>query len=426
MTIDFDDGTADQFQTAALFEARGMAGVYFVNSGRIGLTSSYMTADQVKSLQASGNEIGGHTVFHLHLPEQSTAEQQRQICTDRNELLDLGLRITDLAFPFGEYTAATQDIARRCGYDSVRTSRGRLRRTRHLAAGQPVPAQSVVFARRHDNDRLHHRGRDQGRADGRRADADRLPPRLHGRPVSGERDPAEGLHPGARLAGRAAPSRARSRSRRSPRRIGGGVPLGSAHRPPPRPSGCRTPLSKAAHSALDSPTCWEHTVSSDGNVATWSLVHDGHTGNWAEHLDAPTITGGVGLVVAQDLGSCAAPVIVGDRYTYGVWYRSNAPIQLVSYRRVTSGGYLSFGLSPAFAASPDAWSYATIVTRALPAGSTGISIGVAVKTAGQFSFDDFSLVDSGPPTPALGPRWRPTAAPRAHRPWGSHSLPPRT
>ena len=108
MTIDFDDGTADQFQTAALLKAHGMAGVYFINSGRIGLTDSYLTADQIRSLQADGNEIGGHTVFHLHLPQQSTAEQQRQICTDRDQLLALGLRITDLAFPFGEYTAATQ------------------------------------------------------------------------------------------------------------------------------------------------------------------------------------------------------------------------------------------------------------------------------------------------------------------------------
>ena len=124
VTIDFDDGTADQYQTAALLKARGMRGVYYINSGRIGLTSSYLTTAQIKQLQADGNEIGGHTVFHLHLPQQSIAEQQRQICTDRDQLLALGLRITDLAFPFGEYTAATQNVARQCGYNSVRTSEG--------------------------------------------------------------------------------------------------------------------------------------------------------------------------------------------------------------------------------------------------------------------------------------------------------------
>ncbi len=124
MTIDFDDGTADQYQTAALLKAHGMAGVYFINSGRIGLTSSYLTAEQIGSLQADGNEIGGHTVFHLHLPQQSSDEQARQICTDRDQLLALGLHVTDLAFPFGEYTPKTQAIARQCGYDSVRTSEG--------------------------------------------------------------------------------------------------------------------------------------------------------------------------------------------------------------------------------------------------------------------------------------------------------------
>ncbi len=103
--------------------------------------------------------------------------------------------------------------------------------------------------------------------------------------------------------------------------------------------------------------------------------------------------------MTQDEGTCAAPTTVGDRYTYGVWYRSTAPVQLVSYRRLDAGGYLTFGLSAPFVASPNAWSYASVVTRPMPAGSTGISIGIAIKTAGQFTFDDFSLLDSGPPPP---------------------------
>ena len=113
------------------------------------------------------------------------------------------------------------------------------------------------------------------------------------------------------------------------------------------------------------------------------------------------------LVVAQDEGTCAAPVTVGDRYTYAVWYRSNAPIQLVSYRRLAgrrlpdlrlehsrSRPHRMRGPTPPPSPAP------------MPADSTGISIGVAIKTAGQFSFDDFSLVDSGPPPPVTAGRGR--------------------
>ena len=41
-----------------------MHGTFYLNSGRLGTNSYYMTWDQIADLAADGNEIGGHTVDH--------------------------------------------------------------------------------------------------------------------------------------------------------------------------------------------------------------------------------------------------------------------------------------------------------------------------------------------------------------------------
>ena len=217
-----------------------------------------------------------------------------------------------------------------------------------------------------------------------------------------ERDPDLGLHPGARLAGRPAPP-ARSQIKTVAQAIGGPVRAagrraradGDAGRAEPvvrrRQLGRRRPDLLGAHRL--------------GRRQRRHLVTRARRRTPAagpSTVDAPTITGGVGLVVAQDEGSCAAPTTVGDRYTYSVWYRSSAPIQLVGYRRLAAGGYLSFGLSQPFPASPDQWSYATVVTRPMPAGIDRHQHRRRDQDRGQFSFDDFALTDSGPP-PAVEP-----------------------
>jgi peptidoglycan/xylan/chitin deacetylase (PgdA/CDA1 family) len=400
VTIDFDDGTADQYQVAPLLKAHDMDGVFFINSGRIGLSSTYMTAAQISALQADGNEIGGHTVFHLHLPQQSLAEQERQICTDRDQLLARGLRITDMAFPFGDYTAATQQAVRFCGYNSVRTSEGSDNAPDSLPPGNPYALKAlsslnpttpasyitkvVTNAENHGGGLIQlvfHRVCDQAPC---RSNAIRL---------SVFKQVLDWLA-AARTTGDVAV--------KTIAQVIGGTEHALVAGPAPTAT-LEVPNAsfELGTSAADTPVCWEHTVTGDGNVATWSQVTDAHSGHEAEHLVASKITSGVALVVTQDEGSCAAPITVGDRYTYSVWYKSSAPIQLVAYRRLTAGGYLTFGLSKPFPASPNTWAHAVVMTQRLPAGSTGISVGVAVKTAGQFTFDDFALANSGPPPPKL-------------------------
>src|SRR5262249_36875673 len=71
VSLEFDDENSDQYQAGAMLAAHGMRGTFFVNSGRIG-NDGYMTVQQLQALQSGGNEIGGHTIYHVDLPTLSS------------------------------------------------------------------------------------------------------------------------------------------------------------------------------------------------------------------------------------------------------------------------------------------------------------------------------------------------------------------
>ena len=105
-----------------MLNAHGMHATYFVNSPRISGDSAYMTWSNVADLAAAGNEIGGHTAYHADLPFIDPTEAQRQICYDRDNLLQRGYNVTNFAFPFGDYSPAVKSMVQNCGYNSARTT----------------------------------------------------------------------------------------------------------------------------------------------------------------------------------------------------------------------------------------------------------------------------------------------------------------
>ena len=122
VSLTFDDGTATEYQTRALLSAHGMHGTYYVNSSRIGADSYYMTWAQVDDLAADGNEIGGHTAYHIDVPNTDTTEATRQICNDRVNLMNRGYSVRSFAYPFGSFNATAKAIVSDCGYNSGRTT----------------------------------------------------------------------------------------------------------------------------------------------------------------------------------------------------------------------------------------------------------------------------------------------------------------
>ncbi len=84
-----------------------MKGTFYIPSGFIGLEGR-LTLPQIQQMQADGNEIGGHTLNHLHLPMLDPAEQARQICDDRVALAREGFTVTSFAYPYASLDAHTE------------------------------------------------------------------------------------------------------------------------------------------------------------------------------------------------------------------------------------------------------------------------------------------------------------------------------
>jgi endoglucanase len=119
VTIQFDDGVADQIDTLPILNAHGMHATYFVNTGFIG-DSAHMTWQQLDQLAAAGNEIAGHTLTHVNLKPLKTADARLEVCQDRNNLIAHNFQPTSFAYPFGTFDDGTKQIVRDCGYNSGR------------------------------------------------------------------------------------------------------------------------------------------------------------------------------------------------------------------------------------------------------------------------------------------------------------------
>ena len=107
VAVEFDDGTADQYQTSALLKARTMSGVYFVNSGRLGLTDEYLMPPRYRAAVGRQRDRRPHGVP----PAPARAVRRRATAPDLHRprpAARRGLKVTDMAIPFGEFTATTQ------------------------------------------------------------------------------------------------------------------------------------------------------------------------------------------------------------------------------------------------------------------------------------------------------------------------------
>lgn len=119
VTIEFDDGNADQFTILPVLNAHGMHATFYVNSGTIG-DSTHMSWSQLTDLAASGNEIAGHTINHVDLKKLKTADAIHQVCDDRVALFNHGFQPVSFAYPFGSFDSGTEQIVAHCGYNSGR------------------------------------------------------------------------------------------------------------------------------------------------------------------------------------------------------------------------------------------------------------------------------------------------------------------
>jgi peptidoglycan/xylan/chitin deacetylase (PgdA/CDA1 family) len=115
--LTFDDGHESNCTKAlpALLEA-GFGATFFVTVGWVG-RPPYMTWDQIKSLAASGMEIGSHSMTHRPPSTLSRAELLSELSDSRKALEDrLGIRVATGSSPTGYFNPSIGPLARDAGY----------------------------------------------------------------------------------------------------------------------------------------------------------------------------------------------------------------------------------------------------------------------------------------------------------------------
>ncbi|OZI19455.1 polysaccharide deacetylase [Bordetella genomosp. 9] len=100
--------------------------------------SPLMTAAEMREWAAAGNEVGSHTLDHVHLPQLAPDEARRQIGASRQELEDaLGGPVTAFCYPYGEYNEAVMAMAREAGYENATLTKRGLANAKDNPMGLP-------------------------------------------------------------------------------------------------------------------------------------------------------------------------------------------------------------------------------------------------------------------------------------------------
>ncbi len=125
----FDDGTSDHLGLVApILEERGLRGVFFVPTEKIGHPGR-LTREQVSELAERGHEIGCHSHEHRRLDTQSDAGIREQLAISCRILTEITGRAPRILAPPGGYTSArVRAIAAEAGIRAMRTMKWGLNR----------------------------------------------------------------------------------------------------------------------------------------------------------------------------------------------------------------------------------------------------------------------------------------------------------
>lgn len=127
--ITFDDGYRTNAQIAApLLHRFGFTATIFLVSGYIGRTNRWdeqerqealLDLDDIRALQRDGIEFQSHTRSHPRLSKLSRDEAFLELRDSRLALEDmLGIRVSVVAYPWGECNAPTAALASEAGYEA--------------------------------------------------------------------------------------------------------------------------------------------------------------------------------------------------------------------------------------------------------------------------------------------------------------------
>lgn len=407
VSLTFDDGYSSQWAARDILRAHQAHATFYIPSGFIGLDGR-LTTQQLRLLQADGNEIGGHTVNHTNLATADDAEQRRQICDDRIALTQYGFRVTSFAYPFGSLNTRAEAAARSCGYNSARADGGLQDAQSCLTCPvtekiPPVDPFSVETASPVVTTTTLQLAEDHV-AQAEAAGGGWVPLVFHD---VCEHCSDQDISPDT-LSALLAWLQTRV-TRGTVIKTVDQVVGGSSKAAVKGPQDQRAPA-ELVNASLETPGlgpaattssyCW--TPSGYGvNTASWTRVPVAHSGSWAEQVTVHDYrSGDQKLIIQPDAGSCSPAVTPGKAYNLSAWYSSTAPTRFVVYYRTIRGNWLFLSSSPEQAASAT-WRNASWTTSALPPDATRISYGLQIATNGTLTIDDYTLSELEPPPPVL-------------------------
>lgn len=395
VSMNFDDCLDSQLQAAAMLEARGMRGTFFVNSPRLG-TSGHFTLDQARALRDAGHEIGGHTLTHPHLSTLPPDTQRKEICNDRVALLNAGFRVTSFAYPFGDEDATTRQIVIDCNYNSGRESGGL--RVPGGSSGNPyaesVPPRDAYTLRTHGS------VQDTTTLDTLKAyvlNAENsgggwVPIVFHH--ICGPCDPPQqySISPAnlAAFLDWLAPRVSRGTTVAVMDSV-----IGGSLKPPvswPPSQLFKNPSLEMDSNGDGTPDCWQHGGFGT-NTFTWTRTSDAHSGSWAQQVRITSYTSGDRkLISLQDSGTCAPAAASGHRYRISAWYKSTVQVRFKAYYRDSSGVWDYWTQGPLLPAV-SSYTRAEWTTPGAPSAAKRLSLGMSIDRVGTLTVDDFTLTD---------------------------------
>ena len=86
--------------------------------------SPLMTIAEARSWANSGQEVGSHTLDHVHLPELSFDQARQQITQSRQILSEtVEQDVTAFCYPYGHFKPEHAEMAAEAGYENATTTR---------------------------------------------------------------------------------------------------------------------------------------------------------------------------------------------------------------------------------------------------------------------------------------------------------------
>jgi peptidoglycan/xylan/chitin deacetylase (PgdA/CDA1 family) len=122
LALTFDDGYRDLYDVAwPAMKLHGFRATIFQITDLID-NPRYLTAEQLKTLVAAGNEVGSHTLGHPDLTALSPARLTRELVESRARLERLiGQPILSFCYPSGRQNAAVRKAVEAAGYSRAVT-----------------------------------------------------------------------------------------------------------------------------------------------------------------------------------------------------------------------------------------------------------------------------------------------------------------